>query len=268
MGQRSQILVRVPNPVKHLTFATQAEKERAIAMFGTDKTTFLSYHNQWCYGRSLVQQCLNLLNFAKNFTKKEILSKYGEYNIPYSIVGYNHKFRTIEKITSTIGFIMNFRPENKDWLKAGIGESFFVGGDVYDIELREDFTRGDNNDGVIIVDMINKKYCFVNPYSKDKERANSVRHLPKCKPFDAHSYVKCYYGETIKTTNPYHLENKTKEQQQEYVNQQIKINAELVKGFEKFKVFTLEELDVLFPKMLLIKKNKTIIYDKNLVVKN
>lgn len=268
MGQRSQILVVIPNPVKHLDFNNKAEKEQAIAMFGNGKTTILSYHNQWCYGRGLVQQCLNLLNFAKNFTKKDILHKYGEYDVPYSVGGYGNRFRTIEKITTAIGFIMNFRPETTNWLKAGFGSSFFVGSDKYDIELREDFTRGDNNDGVIIVDMINKKYCFVNPYSKDKERANSVRDLPKCKPFDAHSYVKCYYGETIKTTNPYHLENKTKEQQQEYVNQQIKINAELVKGFEKFKVFTFEELDVLFPKMLLIKKNKTIIYDKNLVVKD
>jgi hypothetical protein len=66
MGQRSQILVHVPNPVKHLHFETKAEKAKAISMFGTGKTTILSYHNNWCYGRGLVQQCLSLLEFAKN----------------------------------------------------------------------------------------------------------------------------------------------------------------------------------------------------------
>ncbi len=64
------------------------------------------------------------------------------------------------------------------------------------------------------------------------------------------------------------MENKTEEQQKLYVEKQIKINSELVKGFEKFKVFTLEELDTMFPKMNLIKKGKTIIYDKNLEIKN
>jgi hypothetical protein len=107
--------------------------------------------------------------------------------------------------------------------------------------------------------MINKKYCFTNPYSKSREKKYDVRNLPMCKPFDAHSYVKCYYGETIKTIKPYHLENKTKEQQLELVKYNIKVNGELANQFKGFKVLTLEELDMMFPKMNLIKNGKEIV---------
>jgi hypothetical protein len=259
MGQRVQILVSIPNPVKHIIFSNKAEKQKAIEMLGNGKTTILSFHNQWLFGRSSLQQCLALLEFANNFTKKDLLSPNGGlYNVPFSVTGFN-TYNTIEKITKAIAFIMNFRPKNTEWLAAGIGSSWFVGSDEYDIELREDFTRGDNNYGVIIVDMINKKYCFTNPYSKSREKKYDVRNLPMCKPFDAHSYVKCYYGETVKTINPFYLQNKTKEQQLELVKENQKINGELANQFKGFKVLTLEELDMMFPKMNLIKNGKEIV---------
>jgi hypothetical protein len=259
MGQRVQILVQIPNPVKHLYFKDKAEKQKAIEVLGNGKTTILSFHNQWLFGRGALQQCLSLLQFANNFTKKDLLGNHSSlYDVPFSVTGFNN-YNTIEKITKAIAFIMNFRPNNTEWLSAGVGASFYIGTDEYDIELREDFTRGDNNDGVIIVDMINKKYCFTNPYSKSREKKYDVRNLPMCKPFDAHSYVKCYYGETIKTIKPYHLENKTKEQQLELVKYNIKVNGELANQFKGFKVLTLEELDMMFPKMNLIKNGKEIV---------
>lgn len=260
MGQRSQILVQIPNPVEDLYFSDKAEQKKAIEILGNGKTTILSYHNQWLFGRSSLQQCLALLEFANNFTKKEILKKNGDlFDVPFSVSGYM-KFNTIERITNAIGTIMNLRPKNTEWLKAGIGESFYIGSHEYDIELREDFTRGDNNDGVIIVDMINKKYCFINPYPKHKYGLKfSVRDLPKCKPFDAHTYVKCYYGETLKTIQPYKLENKTEEEKLKLLNDNIRINGELANQFKGFKVLTIEELDVMFPKMNLIKNGKKIV---------
>jgi hypothetical protein len=100
----------------------------------------------------------------------------------------------------------------------------------------------------------------MNIYSYDKEAEHGIRSLKELKPVDARTYVNLYYGATIETTNPYYFGDhdrakvtKTKAEQQKIVNANIKVNDKAVKGFEKFEVLTLAEVQAMFTKMKLVK---------------
>jgi hypothetical protein len=258
MGQRQQIFVFMTNPAKNLQ-ASPAEKKELEKEFGTKDTTILAFHNQWLYGRSSLQSCLGLLNFGAQFTKEAKTSDKapGGYSSPITIKGQNYK--TKDHIISSIEFILNYRPKKTAWSDAGVGESFYIGKE--DERIRENFTMGDNNDGITIIDLIENKYCFMNIYEQDKETTHGIYSLPELKPVDARAYVSAYYGETIETTNPYYFGDhdrskitKTIKEQQTIVNHNIKINNKAVKGFDKFQVLTLKEISAMFPKMKLTKK--------------
>lgn len=260
MGQRHQIFVRIPNPAKNL-YAQPKEKKELEKEFGTADTTIIAYHNQWLFGRGAISNCLRLLQFGSQFSKssKTDGKDYGTYDCPFTINGQKGNFNTVDKIINGIAFAMNFRPVKTAWLDAGIGSSFYIGKE--DEGIREDFTRGDNNDGITIVDLIENKYCFMNIYEQDKEAEHGIRSLPKIKPLNARTYVSAYYGETIESTNPYYFGDhdrskvtKTKVQQQKIVNANIKLNDKAVKGFEKFGVLTLAEVQAMFTKMKLVNK--------------
>jgi len=263
MGQRHQIFVRIPNPVKN--FYGNAEVIKKLEKeFGTADTTILAYHNQWLYGRSAISNCLRLLKFSSQFSKSSKINgdAFEGYDCPFTIKGQKNNFDTIDKITEGIAFIMNFRPVKTTWLDAGIGSSRYIGKE--DEGIREDFTLGDNNDGITIVDLIENKYCFMNIYEHDKKAEHGISSLPMLKPLNARAYVSAYYGETIETTNPFYFGDhdrskvtKTKQQQQKIVNANIKINDKAFKGFEKFEVLTLAEVQTMFTKMKLVKKPVT-----------
>ena len=259
MGQRHQIFVRIPNPVKYGHYNTTKEKKEAEKEFGTQDTTVLAYHNQWLYGRGALQNCLSLLMFAMQFTKASKTDKkdWGSYDCPFTINGLKQNFTAIKAI-ETIAFVMNFRAVKTAWLDAGIGNSFYIGKE--DEGIREDFTRGDNNDGITIIDLIENKYCFMNIYKQDKTSFD-VLNLPKLKPVSARAYVAAYYGETIAKTNPYYLgdHDRTKitisiKEQQKIVDENIETNKLASEGFERFEVLTIDEIQAMFSKMKLVKK--------------
>jgi hypothetical protein len=255
MGQRHQIFVRIPNPAKNIQYLSDAERKKLYKEFGKAETTILSFHNQWLYGRSALQQCMNLLSFAKQIDNKTKLDKdaWGCYDSPITVKGQQTNFNSADKIINAIKFILNFRPTDKPWLASGIGGTFYLD----ENELREDFTGGDNNDGITIIDTITNKYCFMNIYSQDKEATHGISSLPSLLPLTAHQYVSAYYGETIETTNPYYFERikgVTTEKKQKVVNSNIKTNKIALKGFEKFEVLTLAEIQKMFKKMNLIPK--------------
>jgi hypothetical protein len=263
MGQRHQIFVKIANPVKYASFKNATEKKEREAEFGTGEFTVLAYHNQWLYGRSALQNALHLLQFGKQFTKEEKtdIKSWGAYDCPFGVNGMKQKF-SIDETINSIAFIMNFNPVKTAWLDAGIGSSFYIGKE--DEGIREDFTRGDNNDGITIIDLVENKYCFMNIYEQDLVDCYDVKHLPKFKPASAKEYVAAYYGETIESTNPYYFGDhdrtkitKTVEQQQKIVNAAIKVNKQAAKGFDKFEVLTLNEVQAMFTKMKLIAKKGT-----------
>ena len=261
MGQRHQIFVKIANPAKHIYTRNDAEKKALEKEFGTDEFTMLAYHNQWLFGRSALQNALNLLKFGKQFTKEEKTDpkSWGHgYNCPFTINGIKQEFSDTKKLVDTIAFIMNFRATKTAWVNAGIGGNWYIG--LEDEGIREDFTRGDNNDGITIIDLVENKYCFMNIYEQDLERYDVMR-LPMLKPVSARDYVSAYYGETIETTNPFYFGDhdrskvtKTVAEQQKIVDKNIKLNKDIAKGFDKFEVLTLDEIQAMFTKMKLVNK--------------
>lgn len=261
MGQRHQIFVKVPNPAKYM-YAADAEKKQLVKEFGKEDFTILVYHNQWLFGRSALVNAMNLLHFASQFKRENKLDpKAWEgrsgYHSPCTIKGVE-AYRDATKLVNDIAFIMNFRATNKPWVDAGIGEAWYIGKE--DEGIREDFTRGDNNDGITIIDMIENKYCFMNIYEQDNEPRWDVNNLPELQPVDARTYVTAYYGETIETTNPYYFDDHDRSKvtmpvskQQKIVNTNIKHNKTALKGFDKFELLTLDEIQVMFKKMRLVK---------------
>ena len=262
MGQRHQIFVKILNPANNLSGErtynpTPAEKRVFRKQFGSGKFAILAYHNQWLFGRGALQNALNLLNFGSQFSKelksgKDSPTFESGYDVPFTEDGMKQKFSSVEKITDAIAFIMNFRATSTPWLTAGIGTSWYLG--ASEPEMNFDYTRGDNNDGVTIIDLVENKYCFmnINGYSDDEKRF-SASDLPFLEPVDAKAYVTAYYGETIDTVNPYYLGDhdrskitKTLKQQEKIVSDITKTNKKPLKGFEKFEVLTALEVSKMF----------------------
>ncbi len=264
MGQRHQVFVKIINPISGFSFANEAEKKQAQKEFGTGKFSILAYHNQWLYGRSALVNCVNLLKFGKQFTKeaKSEDKGWGDYSSPVTVKGIEANFNTPEKLTTAIGFIMNFRPVKTSFNDAGIGNSWYVG--KTDEGINHDFTLGDNNDGITIIDVVENKYCFMNINKRNFNDGLgfAARDLPYLTPVDARAYVSAYYGETIETTNPFYFGNHdrslvtmSEDKQLDIVNKTIKTNDRVVKMFKGFEVLSLTEIKAMFPKMKELKRN-------------
>ena len=248
MGQRHQTFVRVLNPVNVVRkiYAT----DRMIKVFGKDKYTVLPFHNQWLYGRSALQQALNLLTHSSQFNQTQlegigIVAK----STPLSSDGIGYMFTNMDKYIRTIEFILGYIPVATQYNNAGMLGSYFIG--ESEPEMRHDFTLGDNNDGITIIDTITNKYCFMNicewsDRTKGEFMSSSID-LPYLKPVSAHAYVKAYYSENPKTINPSHLDRYNQLAPQEIVSKFKKENNGLVKPMSKFEVLTIEEIKDIFP---------------------
>ena len=257
MGQRHQIFLNVPNPI--LQFPAWELKKNGLRaklekQFGTAETCIVAFHSQWLYGYSALDTALQALTFAAQFTKKAKTDtkSWGPYNTPITPKGIETNFQTIEKWIAALETILNFRPVKTAYREAGFDSSFYIG--EMDEGINFDFTRGDNNDGITIIDMINNKYCFMNINGKPdkKDSRNSASDLPYLRPSNAHAYVAAYYGETTETANEYHIkrggELKPAMTPQQVVERHAKDNAKLVKKLSKFEVLTMDEVKALFPR--------------------
>jgi hypothetical protein len=254
MGQRHQIFIHVPNPV-HCVYGNDVT-DKMKQYFGTEPTTILPFHNQWLYGRSALLSCLNVLthSFAIDAKDKKGKGGFGSYTTPFSVNGIRSKFNDPDKFVAAIEFIMNYIPEATGFNEPGFMGAWFLGAD--EPEMRDDFTLGDNNDGITIIDVITNKYCFMNisDYKKDNgELCHSATDLPYLVPVSAHEYVKAYYGESLKTCDPYYIREERQKAQGMTAKQLVaeikNDNMKLVRRFAKFEVLNSAEVAKLFPKL-------------------
>jgi len=253
MGQRHQLFIKIANPAKHLS-AQPKERKELEKEFGTGEFAILAYHHQWLYGRSALHTALGLLQFGKQFTREQKTESKEAYDCPFSVRGMEGNFNSKDRIISAIAFILNYRPKATTSLDAGIGSAWYIGKE--DEGINFDYTLGDNNDGITIIDLVENKYCYMNIYEQDLKDSYSASRLPSLTPVSAKEYVSAYYGETIESTNPYyfgdHDRSKVKmsvEDQQKIVNSNIKTNLKASKGFDKFEVLTKAEIEKMFSRM-------------------
>lgn len=285
MGQRHQCFIHMPNFSKSfykgkleqnheqesgkLTAYVElmTKKDADDKAFGEKDTTVLAWHHQWLYGRSAPLACLNVLDFLSLTNKRD-----GSTN-PFS-TDYRGDSDEPKDIVRDITSVLSlFRDVQLSPQTRGAGIERFSFLNYEEPEMREDFTRGDNNDGIFIVDAITGKYCFMNISEQDK-RNTKVSALPTLTPCSAMEYIEAYYPSTMTAGAKAHIkwlqgkENRkyksdkglTGAQLEEQIQSEVtkyeaelkenaSINKKFAKRFKKYKILTLEEVAAMSPVM-------------------
>jgi len=260
MGQRSQIYLKMENVGKawaereylHNPKAwknkipeyveAQENYHKWKMMYGEDDTIIVAFHHQWLYGRTFPIVASMLLYASKVFKEDDSKSyfhkslwKEGHYTGAKDIT-LDDPHSLIKWMESYISNIMD--QELGQYARNGVERYTLLSAEheVNDaFRYDKDFTRGDNNDGVLIVDLLETKYCFININSGE-----SIN-FPNMKPVSALKYIKSYYPECFEDL----AEDET--ETPEVLSQNCEINTKFAKRFEQYEVLTVEELIEMFP---------------------
>lgn len=272
MGQRHQIYIRIPNPMKNEEFVKDMKSydsdgkkiAHAKRFFGSGETSILAFHHQWLYGMTAAAVCYKIMQEAiKSEHPYHIFHKEIDYCpdcIHYTLA--KDKVDGYKELVQAILFIQDNVQFAENGARYGIQDAFFTNEECYnekgkkDFEdCREDFRIGDNNDGIMIIDCITKKYCFMNIGFGD----SNVMKLPPLVPVSAGRYVRAYYPTTEKSLGSY-------TRKEECGNDQAKIQERLknnnkkvefvIEQFKEFKVLSLKEVAEIFPAVYADEKEK------------
>jgi len=170
MGQRHQIYIAVKN--------RNVKTEQDKIMFGTKETTILSYHHQWLYGRSALFMAGKVMEMA---------------DIEYSPIKVDYEFPTTAELHEFMQWLLMIDNKYHEGEK-GSGYHYVVpllkcsDGDRTKPEMYRNFIDlGDNNDGITILDIPNRKYCFM--FFSGGENGPVQNYVP----LSAQQYVNYYY---------------------------------------------------------------------------
>jgi hypothetical protein len=203
-------------------------------LFGRKKTTVIPLHHQWLYGRSATAMLWNILNV----TDPKTMGSENPFNPEcYMNEGVEH---WTEKLMAMVQ--VNTCPLSPRGVS--YERMHFLLEDDYTI-MRENFRMGDNNDGITIIDAIERKYCHMNISDQDVEY-ESIGFAPSMVPLSAREYMQCYYAET-----PSRLEENRGKTPKQQANSNMLGNMKLEKLIDKMKVevLTLKEIKAIFPKV-------------------
>lgn len=241
MGQRHQVFLQIYNPAKffhpkeHDKEITGWKKEtiekyaktrdKYEKAFGKAETTVIAYHHQWLYGYSPTIAASNILLFTKN------CGKYSNFFQKDNVINRDH-----EKYISDITSLLSIFTSQYAKRIGRYGVEWFHLLNFDQPTIRHDFTEGDNNDGITIIDTLTNKYCFMNIYNH--ESGEKVSSLPYLKPVSSQQYIEAYYPPLQTDEKTGKLDN-------------AKNNPRFYNLLKPFKVLTLEEVKVIFPKMKL-----------------
>jgi hypothetical protein len=247
MGQRHQVFLRVPNPVKVFKNHKQTaeEKKKYLKMFGSGKYTILAFHHQWLYGLSAVSNAAQVLNFIKNSRGNEYRDVFSE-----SIMGM--EFSNADHFVQFVKMLMGIITDSEHPRGCGFERFTFLNEDEPD--MRELYTHGDNNDGITIIDTETLKYCFMNIGGD-----STIEMVERYKPISGEDYGKLYYPHTkVAYDEKFKKQEYTEEDIESYVlngktlEEKIQGNIDSCKPvFEKIKDFQIlskGEVDKMFPK--------------------
>jgi hypothetical protein len=260
MGQRSQTFIRLPfNPAKlveekmklkdsskwrnkiHKLAEAKESLQKFYSAFGNSDHPIVALHHQWMYGRSFVLSALRLLEFNKGCSTN---------SNPFHKDHYSYS-KTMENPKELIDFLENFLNIFCDPLckYARYGVERFWTLNYEEPEMREDFTGGDNNDGICIIDLVSNKYCFMNISEGDP----TVMTLPPLKPLHAHDYLKAYYFEelTKDAIEDFDYKNYDEKKRKSVLRSNKIVNKKFIRRINKFTVLSKEEVKEMFPKVII-----------------
>lgn len=240
MGQRHQIYVIVKNPLKNDKIYgeiwNENDKKEAKLYFGSKNYSVLPFHNQWLYGATAVSLMASIMNEA--LRAKGVNHPFSpdfNNNMPYRTDLHNHKsgYGYVEMVGKIVNYQSNIELAEIAG-RFGYEKGFYVGDEYFDYtknsgikrchkDVQFDFTNGDNNDGVTIIDTINQKYCFINIFNEQDVGREDVHELPPMQPVSWLDYLKAYYPDNKEIHEGFkkhlkHLENRvlTKDELMKY----------------------------------------------------
>jgi hypothetical protein len=228
MGQRHQIYLKLPARFYYEGNCNNRPE------------TVIGIHHQWLYGQKAIKLCSNAMKFIKN------QDEYGPLTKTSGVSDAMEALSSIYSLDIESGYYHQTHPlwAYKDDREV-IGE---VGAEC------KDPRKGDNNDGITIIDLTGEKpkYCFMSICHL--ECAEETREYVKnFIPMSAHDYVKAYYPKYEKETKVKVKghDGKTKEVDNTEFHAESK---KIVEFMAQFEVLTLREVKKIFPAMF--KKEK------------
>jgi hypothetical protein len=232
MGQRHQIFLKVPNPYKNESLGLRGkEKKKAGFLFGRGKYTVIALHHQWLFGRAALGMLSHIMNVTNPETANKWSNPFGERfyamgsSYDEALDDYIKKVMMMIQVITDPDFPRGVGVERMHFLNYECVEDSEY---IERWDMRKYFDIGDNNDGITIIDTIERKYCFMNIYHQETdEECQSVSLLPEMEPASAKDYVEAYYPD-----------KEDEEENQKFIDK--------VKGF---KVLTKKEIAKIFPKM-------------------
>ena len=216
MGQRSQIYLRIKNPMKNKEYVATLDDKGIVAaklVFGNKKVSILPYHHQWLFGLTFVGMVHNILSEArKNYSNPfhPFSSNFNFNTYPKNFLGHTKKNvvsnTNVQHTLDLVNHFISFQG-NKDIAEKtgryGFERFTYIGLEHIDLatgkvsqkgtHAQNDCTVGDNNDGIAIIDLIEQKYCFVNIFDYDDDDADGIYSLYSMQPLEAKVYTKAYY---------------------------------------------------------------------------
>ena len=154
--------------------------------FGLQQHTVLGFHNQWLFGYSACATACQIMNYVKGSLNKQITDEdynkkeipfYNQYYEEFRGRGVEDKCKHLIDFTSSLINILT-HPIVVETGNVTFQKSFYLNDD--ENWFFTDYSCGDNNRGVLIVDTIKQKYCFVNFQRKG---------LPQYVPLKASEYI-------------------------------------------------------------------------------
>ena len=175
-----------------------------VKVRGIEENTFnvIGYHLQWSWGQYSLIRAYQLMDFISN----DMDYRYSRFKMPWNL----------DEIKEMVKSLLQINQEYKS----------FVGAYEEDIEVCENPSMADNNDGALFIDttLDKPKYCFFQPYS-----INPI-------PISARDYASYYMT--------YHLEKNDEESKKT-----IEIYNKYLEKLDKYEMVEDSALVDTFPKM-------------------
>jgi len=220
---------------------------RWVAMYGTDTFINVVFHNDYCSGRNLVGIAYHLMELATRLGSGELdlnpfLRKnweFGSRSLP-GVCLYNEPETAITFLHSYISG--PFSSKLAKYCSAGMSLFDLVNRSIYDdmgAGVISRLDELDNNDGILLVDFVSKKHCFMMTDTFDP--TNAMVHMEKFTPINATEYLRAFLPETPVQLSEQIIYNNPIEN--------TKFNKPFNKAMKNFKLLSAGDVLEWFPTM-------------------